>query len=227
MRRRARRRSLGAVAAALVAGLICWHPHFGGVGGPAASPDSSPAAQSLPGLLSQVQVVDAIGRVPGYERSCEAGKGCVFGVPWNDPDDHSGCDARNRLVAKSLKDVQFKPNTHQCKVIAGRLDPDPYTGKVIDLHQVALDHVYPLSDAWNAGASKWDLKRRQEFATDITTELIAVSSSANSSKGDRTPAAWLPPVNQCWYVVKYFAAAVKWQLPVTTKDRAAAIRACQ
>lgn len=226
MRRRARRRALGA-GAVLAAALICWHPHLGNVGGPPASADSSPAAASLPGLLAQVRVVDAIGHMRGYERSCKAGQGCVFGVPWNDPDDHSGCDARSRLLAKSLKDVEFKPNTHQCKVIAGRLDPDPYTGKVIDLHQVALDHIYPLALSWNAGAAQWDSKRRQEFATDITTELVAVSGSANSSKGDRSPAEWLPPVNQCWYVTKYLAAAVKWQLPVTTKDRAAAIRACQ
>jgi hypothetical protein len=220
------RRALG-VGAALVAALICWHPHLGDVAGPAASADSSPAASSLPGLLAQVRVVDEISHVPGYERSCKKGQGCVFGEPWNDPQAHSSCDARNRLLAKSLQDVQFKSNTHQCKVIAGRLDPDPYTGKVIDLHQVALDHVYPLAVAWDAGASKWDLERRREFATDISTELLAVSSSANSSKGDRTPAKWLPAVKQCSYVVRYFAAAVKWELPVTEKDRAAAIRACQ
>lgn len=222
----ARRTALGVVAA-LVAAVICWHPHLGDVGGPAASADSSPAASSLPGLLAQVRVVDEISHVPGYERSCKKGQGCVFGPAWNDPQNRSGCDTRNRILANSLRGVQFKPGTHNCKVIAGQLDPDPYTGTVVDLHQVAIDHIVPLRVSWDAGASGWDLERRREFANDTSSELIAVSSSANSSKGDSTIAEWLPGVNRCSYVVRYLAAAVKWQLPVTVKDRAAAIRACQ
>lgn len=226
MSRRARGRALGA-GAALVAALICWHPHLGDVVGPAASADSSPAASSLPGLLARVRVVDEINHVPGYERSCQKGQGCVFGPAWNDPQDRSGCDTRNRVLAKALQGVQFKPGTHDCKVIAGQLNPDPYTGVAVDLHHVAIDHVVPLRVSWDVGASKWDLQRRREFANDTSTELLAVSSSANSSKGDSTPAEWLPAVNQCSYVVRYLVAAVKWDLPVSVKDRAAAVQACK
>jgi hypothetical protein len=226
VRRRTRRQALGVVAA-LAAAVIYWHPHLGDVGGPSASADNSPVASSLPGLLAQVRVVDDIGHVPGYERSCKKGQGCVFGPAWNDPRNTTGCDTRNRILATSLKDVQFKPGTHNCKVIAGHLSPDPYTGATVDLHQVAIDHIVPLKVSWDAGASKWDLERRREFANDTSSELLAVSSSANSSKGDSTPSEWLPRVGQCPYVIRYLAAAVKWQLPVTVKDRAAAIRACQ
>jgi hypothetical protein len=106
---------------------------------------------------------------------------CVFGPAWNDPTDHSGCDAQSLGV--QLHDVVFKPNTHDCKVIDGYLDPDPYTGLRIDLHDIDIDHALPSRRAWDAGAWRWDLQQRRVFANDLT-ELVAVSSHANRSKGD-------------------------------------------
>ena len=45
-------------------------------------------------LLQQVRVIDRLPDVDGYDRGCGKGEGCVFGPAWNDPLDHSGCDAR-------------------------------------------------------------------------------------------------------------------------------------
>jgi hypothetical protein len=109
-----------------------------------ASP-AAPAATDLTPLLSEVQVVDRIDDVPGYDRSCRTGEGCVFGPAWNDPSDHSGCDARNRALRAQLRDVTFKPNTHEVKVIDGYLDPDPYTGQRIDLHDTDIDHIVSVT----------------------------------------------------------------------------------
>ncbi|OOK65286.1 hypothetical protein BZL29_7749 [Mycobacterium kansasii] len=83
----------------------------------------------------------------------------------------------------------------------------------------------PLKTAWDAGAAQWDLQQRRIFANDMT-ELIAVSSSANSSKGDSTLAEWLPAIGKCPYVVRYLTVTVKYHLPITVKDAAAAA-ACQ
>lgn len=216
--------SLMVTAAAAIAAAITLGGPDDHVGN--AEPVPTPAtAASVAGLLAQVIVVDAIPEVGGYERSCGKGKGCVFGPAWNDPLDHSGCDTRNRLLHKELQGIEYKPGTRDCKVIAGRLDPDPYTGQVVDLKHVAVDHIVPLKAAWNAGASTWDPQQRRIFANDMT-ELIAVSSSANSSKGDSTLSEWLPEAGKCPYAIRYLTVAVKYHLPITVKDHAAAAMAC-
>lgn len=210
-------------AAAITAAITLGGPDYH-VGN--AEPAPTPAtAASVADLLAQVTVVDAIPEVGGYERSCGKGKGCVFGPAWNDPLDHSGCDTRNRLLHKALQGIEYKPGTRDCKVIAGRLDPDPYTGQVVDLKHIAVDHVVPLKAAWNAGAANWDPQQRRIFANDMT-ELIAVSSSANSSKGDSTLSEWLPEAGKCPYAIRYLTVAVKYHLPITVKDHAAAAMAC-
>ena len=52
------------------------------------------AAGDIADLLQQVQVIDQIPVVEGYDRGCGKGEGCVFGPAWNDPLDHSSCDTR-------------------------------------------------------------------------------------------------------------------------------------
>ncbi|GFG83240.1 HNH endonuclease family protein [Mycobacterium paragordonae] len=130
------------------------------------------------------------------------------------------------MLRQSLQQIRFKPGTRDCKVVAGRLDPDPYTGQAVDLTRVAADHVVPLKAAWNAGAAQWDPLQRRIFANDMT-ELVAVSSSANSSKGDSTLSEWLPRINKCSYVIRYLTVVVKYRLRMTVKDRAAAVTACR
>ena len=57
---------------------------------------STPAAVAQ--LLAQVETVDALADVDGYDRSCKKGAGCVFGPAWTDdssaPGSHNGCDTR-------------------------------------------------------------------------------------------------------------------------------------
>jgi hypothetical protein len=210
------------VAAAAIAAIALLHPELVGHGATAHA-----APGDLATLLAQVQVVGEIADVPGYQRGCKKDQACSFGPAWNDPLDSSGCDTRNRLLANSLQGVEFKPGTRDCKVVAGTLNPDPYTGETVDLHHVQVDHLYPLKAAWDAGASAWDPRRRQIFANDLT-ELIAVSGAANEQKGDSTPAQWLPanPAEVCPYVLRYLTVAIKYQLPITTRDQQAATGAC-
>jgi hypothetical protein len=181
-------------------------------------------ADTVADLLAQVTVVDHVSDVPGYQRGCKPGQGCVFGPAWNSPG--FACDTRNRILAAQLHDVQFKSGTHDCKVSSGWED-DPYTGQRIDVHQVQIDHVYPLKAAWNAGASQWTKEQRQQFAND-PAELLAVSASANEAKGDKTPSRWLPAnaTERCPYVTQYLSVAVTYRLPISSADKAAAERAC-
>lgn len=215
-------------AAAAVVGWTTLNPG----GHPSASTRPAPVESADIGeLLTKVTVVDALPDVAGYERGCgidkktNAKQGCVFGPAWNDPTDHSGCDARDRLLAMSLHDVVFKPKTHNCKVIGGYLDPDPYTGQRVDLNHIDIDHTIPERRSWNAGAWRWTLRQRQVFANDLT-ELVAVSAHANRSKKDGGLDEYLPAFHPCTYIQRYLTVAVKYQLPITIAERNAAANAC-
>ncbi|MFE1317338.1 HNH endonuclease family protein [Kitasatospora phosalacinea] len=75
-----------------------------------------------------------------------------------------------------------------------------------------IDHVVPLAEAWDSGASAWTTAQRQAFANDLTRpQLIAVTDSVNQAKGDKDPAEWLPSVTgyrctyaRAWVQVKYY-----------------------
>lgn len=216
-----RRAALAAVAAAL-AGSAWLHS---GPAGDTQIAAAAPQNTDLATLLSQVRVVDRINDVPGYQRSCKKTMACSFGPAWNDRNDHSGCDTRSRLISQSLHNVEYKPGTRNCKPIAGTLDPDPYTGQTIDLKNVEVDHIYALSRAWDAGAWQWSPDQRQTFANDFT-ELIAVSKAANRAKSDAGLDEWMPTYQPCTYAQRYIQVAAKYNLPITTGDRATAITAC-
>lgn len=187
---------------------------------------TSGGENNMPDLLAKAVVVPRIDKVPGYERGCRAGQGCVFGPAWQDPSDHSGCDTRNRLIAASFNDVEFKPRTRNCKVSSG-WRTDPYTCQRITPQDSQIDHIVPLHRSWNAGAWRWDIRRRQLFANDMSN-LLAVSAKANESKGDSSLESWLPPNNgeRCAYATQYLKVSIKYQLPITIGDRAAAGTAC-
>ncbi|MGD9622252.1 MAG: HNH endonuclease family protein [Mycolicibacterium sp.] len=230
MKQRTRRRlaritatAAAAVAVSLGAGTHLHRP------APAAPEPSSTGAVSAPAsdvatLLAQIPTTATVTAVDGYDRSCANGHRCVFGPAWNSPLDHSGCDTKSRVLSAQLHDVQYKPGTHDCKVVAGWVD-DPYTGTRITLHDISIDHVVPLRYAWDAGAWQWTPRQRAIFAND-PDNLLAVSAHENSSKQDDSLAQWLPPVGQCGYVLRFLAVAAKYQLAMAPADRDAAAVAC-
>lgn len=231
--RRCKRRQLMAaigVAAALVAG---WTALDGGDRAVSAAAPPAPAVASagVAELLGTVQVIDQLPEVPGYDRSCKKGRGCVFGPAWNDPSDHSGCDARQRILRAQLVDVTFKPGTRDCKVLSGLLH-DPYTGTDIrysstDPTAVEIDHIAALARVWNLGAWAWTTQKRQTFATDFDN-LMAVSGPANGAKSDAGLQEWLPPnpAYVCTYIEKYLRVMAKYDLPITRSDRDVAAHSC-
>lgn len=229
------------VAAALIAvglvGCSATAPPDGSAepGSSVAPPTASESTAAGPAtdLLSALARVDVrdIGYQPGYDRDCGPDDGCVFGPSWSDDTDaelgRDGCDTRNNMLALSMTGVEFKPGTNDCKVVAGVFD-DPYTGAQLtitsssEMGQIQIDHLYPLSTAWHAGAWQWPLEDRMTFAQD-PDELIATIASANQSKGAKTPGEWLPPDPNyhCTYLLRYLQVAEKYDLPITIADEAA------
>ncbi|MFC7449567.1 HNH endonuclease family protein [Rhodococcus daqingensis] len=194
----------------------------------------SPSRAQIEQLLAAVRIVDGRTKAGGYERGCRAGQACVFGPAWSDdhagPGGHDGCDTRNNVLARDLTEVRFRSGSRDCVVVAGVL-ADPYTGRSLRFSKnaakdVQIDHIYPLAAAWDLGAARWPAERRLEFANDITYNLLAVDGAVNQSKGDSTPAEWLPPDpgHHCYYAGKYLTTAVHYDLPVTAADQDALSR---
>lgn len=202
--------ALFAAAAAVVAGMWTF-----------ARQDQEPASAGL------VVVAAAPAEVPGYDRSCEKGRGCAFGPAWTDDVDvdlgHDGCGTRDGILQRDLENVEFKPGTRGCVVVAGDLT-DPYSGQEVrftksDAGQVQIDHVYPLAIAWDRGASTWSLQRRQNFAND-PRNLLATTAATNQSKGARMPDEWLPSTaaGRCRYATQLVDVARAYRLAVTAAE---------
>ena len=144
-------------------------------------------AAHVQALLRTASVVPTMNEEPGYQRSCRKGKGCVFGPAWTDDSDaalsHNGCDTRNDILRSQLTHVLLDPKTRGCTVLSGVLDPDPYTGAVLQFRKgttssdIEIDHVFPLEAAWHAGAHDWPLAKRVTFANDPANLLAAALKS--------------------------------------------------
>ena len=105
----------------------------------------------------------------------------------------------------------------------------PYDGgKWTAASDVDIDHMVPLSNAWNvstyhnpntlvlnppshlsltitspltaqSGASTWTTARREAFANDIDgPQLWAVTDNVNQAKSDKGPEEWKPPLESFW-----------------------------
>jgi uncharacterized protein DUF1524 len=181
-------------------------------------PDGTLSAVRARAELATLSVA-APGSLSGYVRDCASAtrSGCVFGRPWTDVD-QDGCDQRNQVLARDLLDVR----RNRCVVTGGRL-VDPYTGATITaLSGIQIDHVVPLAEMWRSGASRWPLDRRVRAANDLGN-LLAVDGPVNQAKGDKTPAAWMPPATRfhCGYARIYVTVKHRYGLAVTAAERTA------
>ncbi|NED85361.1 HNH endonuclease [Streptomyces sp. SID11233] len=170
------------------------------------------------------------GRGPktGYERD-------EFGYAWMDTADgvplaRNGCDTRNDLLKLHGRHVKFRSGS-DCVVVSMDLY-DPYTGKDIawkkaKATEVQIDHVVPLSYAWQMGAARWGKEKRRQLANDVLN-LLPVWGSTNSAKRDSGPASWLPPSKaiRCSYAVRFAQVAEKYELPVTAPDKEMMLKQC-
>lgn len=163
---------------------------------------------------------------PAYDRA-------LFGSAWADTD-HNGCDQRNDTLHRDLTAVTYKPGTHDCVVLTGTLD-DPYTGTTIHFTRgsttstaVQIDHMVPLSWAYQHGAATWTEQHREQLATDLSN-LTAVDGHTNESKSDQGPATWLPPsaTYACTYVTRFTYVVHRYELTLDTADRSAITRTLQ
>ncbi|MBB4940674.1 hypothetical protein FHR32_005051 [Streptosporangium album] len=191
-----------------------------GLAGQGTGDQTAGTGQSSASALKDLKKLEVKGRAPmtGFDRD-------EFGPAWADVD-HNGCDTRNDVLKRDLKDETFKPGTHDCIVLTGVLD-DPYSGKTIKFERgqktsmaVQIDHVVALADAWQKGAQRLPESRRRELAND-PLNLLATDGPLNGQKGAGDAATWLPPrrAYRCAYVSRQIEVKVKYDLWVTSAEK--------
>lgn len=174
---------------------------------PVTDPELPRLSQLEPYLDSTVQR----SRVLGYDRN-------EFGPGWATD---GSCRVRDNVLR-----TQFSPTGASCNS-AGETT-DVYTGGLITADEVEIDHIFPLSAAWDLGAHQWDDATRLAFAND-PSNLIATTPKANREKSDQLPASWLPPhrAARCWYSRRLAYVAVTYSLPLPDEDLRVMHRHCR
>ncbi|MFI2031923.1 HNH endonuclease family protein [Streptomyces buecherae] len=172
---------------------------------------------SLPAPSQAAEVLtlsDAVGRIKtadedrtGYTRSSFK--------HWNAGEDRAdGCNTRAEvLLAEAIVAPTIGPG---CKISGGTwrsyYDGQEVTGPA----GLDIDHMVPLAEAWDSGASAWTPAKREAYANDqkATTSLVAVTARTNRQKADQDPADWLPPAPeaQCRYVAEWTSTKLRWKL---------------
>lgn len=179
------------------------------------------AAPGAPAGGSDLSLAQAIAKIPdgaeertGYERDS-------FHL-WVDAD-KDGCDTRKEvLIAEAVKAPE---KGARCALTGGEWLSYYDEVSVDAATKLDIDHVVPLAEAWDSGASKWDAERREQYANDLTADrsLVAVTARTNRQKADRDPADWLPPAAsaQCTYGADWVGTKLRWKLTVDAKERTA------
>jgi len=137
----------------------------------------------------------------------------------------NGCDSRKAVI---IAEAIIKPVVEKGCVIKGGEWLSIYdNAKVIEAGKLDVDHMVPLAEAWDSGASAWDDLKREKYANDQTDprHLIAVTGSSNRSKSDQDPADWLPTNKAyvCEYIANWVEIKVRWSLSIDLKEKVSLI----
>jgi len=162
---------------------------------------------------------DAVGLVP-VEDEDRTGYTRASFKHWNSGALADGCNTRNEvLIAEATTALAVASG---CKLTAGTW-LSYYDGQeVTDPGALDIDHMVPLAEAWDSGASAWTAARREAYANDqgSAVSLVAVTARTNRQKSDQDPAQWLPPAPEahCRYVGEWVATKLRWQLTADTTE---------
>ncbi|WP_225822404.1 HNH endonuclease family protein [Streptomyces naphthomycinicus] len=174
---------------------------------PAQAQNRSAPVYTLP-VAGAVQVLPVAAEVrDGYQRTSFK--------HWNagqNPTD--GCNTRAEvLLAEAVEPPEVLPG---CKLSGGRWWSYYDSKWITQAAALDVDHMVPLAEAWDSGASQWTAARREAYANDldVPTSLVAVSAASNRSKADQDPAQWLPPTADvmCRYISEWVGTKLRWGL---------------
>ncbi|BAG16881.1 conserved hypothetical protein [Streptomyces griseus subsp. griseus NBRC 13350] len=180
---------------------------------------SAPTAVRAAPVAEVTTLADAVGQVKvteedrtGYTRSSFR--------HWNAGENATdGCNTRAEVL---LAEAVVAPTVGAgCKLTGGTWTSYYDGQEVTSAGALDIDHMVPLAEAWDSGASAWTPARREAYANDQGAEvsLVAVTARSNRQKSDQDPADWMPPSPdaQCRYIGEWVSTKLRWQL--TADDR--------
>lgn len=141
---------------------------------------------------------------------------------WNAGDlPADGCNTRQEvLLAEAIVYPEVGPG---CTLTGGTWWSYYDEREVSPAGALDIDHMVPLAEAWDSGASAWTPARREAYANDQgqAASLVAVTARSNRSKADQDPAEWLPPSPDalCRYGAEWTATKLRWGLAVDEAER--------
>ncbi|MEU9998088.1 HNH endonuclease family protein [Streptomyces sp. NPDC050848] len=181
---------------------------------PLALPATAQAAPGAPAAAEVLALADALELVQIADESRTGYTRDKF-KHWNAGLDlGDGCNTRAEVL---LDEAAEAPTVAAgCKLSGGKW-ASYYDGQEVnDPAKLDIDHMVPLAEAWDSGASAWDATRREAYANDqdAATSLVAVTARSNRAKADRDPAEWMPPLPDahCRYVGEWTATKLRWGL---------------
>ncbi|KAK7512927.1 uncharacterized protein IWZ02DRAFT_457967 [Phyllosticta citriasiana] len=131
------------------------------------------------------------------------------------------CNARETVLKRDGTNVE---TSSACAATSGTW-VSPYDGATwTAASDVDIDHMVPLSNAWQSGASSWTAAQREEFANDLDNpQLWAVTDNVNQSKGDSSPDEWKPPLESfyCTYASAWIKVKSVYSLTITSAEKTA------
>ncbi|MFI0827274.1 HNH endonuclease family protein [Streptomyces roseolus] len=181
---------------------------------PLALPTTAGAAAPAARAAAVLPLADAVSQIPIADES-RAGYSRDSFKHWNSGLDLTdGCNTRAEVLLDEA--VEAPAVAPGCKLSGGRWLSYYDAAEVTDPGKLDIDHMVPLAEAWDSGASGWEAKRREAYANDqgSSTSLVAVTARTNRSKADQDPAEWMPPLPDahCRYVGEWTATKLRWGL---------------
>ncbi|MEU3855078.1 HNH endonuclease family protein [Streptomyces sp. NPDC029554] len=182
----------------LAAALVVWSTT---VSSPAHAAESLPLPEAVERLALGTESRD------GYTRSSFR--------HWNAGDNPTdGCHTRAEVL---LHEAVESPTVGANCALTGGVWFSYYDNvTVTSASGLDIDHMVPLAEAWDSGASAWSPQRREAYANDQGQEasLVAVTARSNRSKADQDPSQWLPPASEvhCRYAAEWAATKLRWSL---------------
>ncbi|WP_405562971.1 HNH endonuclease family protein [Streptomyces phaeochromogenes] len=186
------------------------------------APTTAHAAPAAPGDTVTLPVREAL---PALEIQEESRTGYTRDKfkHWNAGQLADGCTTRAEVLKS---EAVTAPRQETNCVLTGGLWYSAYDDQYLDsARKLDVDHLVPLAEAWDSGASGWSAKEREAYANDQDDPraLIAVSASSNRSKSDQDPSTWLPTFEgyRCQYVTDWVADKTRYGLSVDVSEEAA------
>ena len=163
-------------------------------------------------LLASLQVSDTTPQAD-YDRA-------DWGSGWSDDDSDCINTRHEVLVLESLLEAEM--DSSECKVIGGQWFA-AFTGTYVnEPGSLDIDHFVPLANAHASGGWAWSSADKRDYYNDLTDSqhLIAVTASANRSKGSKGPDEWKPPDSSYWcqYAYSWVDIKARWGLTVTNSE---------